>query len=192
MHDLKRDLARLLLEKSYKEGDFVLTSGKKSEYYFDCKQTALHPKGGMLLGKLFLDLCSDLDVAGVGGMTLGADPLVSAVSVMSQVELEAGRLSKALPAFIIRKKSKGHGTNQYLEGLANFEDGDKIVLLEDVVTTGGTLLTALERLRDAGLHVEAICTVLDREEGGRERLAEAGFTLRSIFTRQELLKLGQS
>ena len=188
---IKRDLAKLLLEKSYKEGDFVLTSGKKSEYYFDCKQTALHPKGGMLLGKLFLELLAGQDIAGVGGMTLGADPLVSAVSVMSQVEFEAGKGVTPMPAFIIRKKSKGHGTDQYLEGLANFKEGDSVALLEDVVTTGGTLITSCERVRDAGLNIASICCVLDREEGGRERIEEAGFPLLSIFTRRDLLAMGK-
>ena len=86
----------------------------------------------------------------------------------------------------MRKKSKGHGTNQYLEGMANFKPGDKVALLEDVVTTGGTLLTTCERVREAGLEIVAICCVLDREEGGRENLERTGFELRSIFTRGEL------
>ncbi len=184
--ELKRRLAKLLLEKSYREGDFTLTSGKKSEYYFDCKQTALHPAGGELLGKLFLKLLESENVAGVGGMTLGADPLVSAVSVLSQ----AG--SHPMPAFIIRKKSKGHGTNQFLEGLSNFAPGDSVALLEDVVTTGGTLITSCQRVEEAGLKVGCVLCVLDREEGGRENLAEAGYTLRSIFTRRELLDAGKS
>ncbi len=178
---LKRRLARLLVEKSYREGDFTLTSGKKSEYYFDCKQTALHPEGGWLLGRLFLDLLRDEAIEGVGGMTLGADPLVSAVSVLSQ---EAGR---PLPAFIVRKQSKGHGTDQYVEGLANFRPGARVALLEDVVTTAGTLLKTIERVRNAGLTVVAVLCVLDREEGGRENLANAGYALKSIFTRKALL-----
>ena len=181
MNDMKRRLARLLMEKSYVEGEVTLTSGKKSDYYFDCKQTALHPEGGYLIGRLFLDMLRAENVAGVGGMTLGADPLVSAVSVVSFVE------GSPLPAFIIRKQSKGHGTNQFLEGLKNFAPGDRVALLEDVVTTGGTLLQAVERVRDAGLEIAAVLAVLDREEGGRERLAEAGLALKSIFTRAQLL-----
>jgi orotate phosphoribosyltransferase len=184
MDDTRTRLAKLLLEKSYREGSFVLTSGKKSDYYFDCKQTALHPEGGNLLGELFLDALADADIQGVGGMTLGADPLVSAVSVLS---FQRGR---PLPGFIVRKKSKGHGTDQYLEGLANFAQGARVAMLEDVVTTGGTLLTACERVRDAGLEIAAICCVLDREEGGRENLAKAGYELRSIFTRKQLLEAG--
>lgn len=186
MTDMKKRLASLLLELSYVEGEVTLTSGKKSDYYFDCKQTALHPEGGFLIGSLFLEMLAPLRVAGVGGMTLGADPLVSAVSVLSQVN------RCPMPGFIIRKQPKGHGTNQYLEGLKNFHAGDRVALLEDVVTTGGTLLTSVERVRAAGFEVAAVLCVLDREEGGRERLAEAGLELCSIFTRKELLAAARS
>lgn len=184
MKELKTKLARLLLKLSYREGDFTLTSGKKSDYYFDCKQTALHPEGSFLIGRLFFEMLKKYDVHGVGGMTLGADPLVSSVTVVSFVE------NRPLPGFIIRKKSKGHGTNQYLEGLENFSEGDKVVLLEDVCTTGGTLITAAERVRDAGLDIVGVLAVLDREEGGREKLKEAGLELDAIFTRKELLAAG--
>lgn len=180
----QRRLARLLLEKSYRVGEVTLTSGRKSDYYFDCKQTALHPEGAWLIGDLFLDMLADADVRGVGGMTLGADPLITAVSVLSHL---AGR---PLPGFIIRKQAKGHGTNQYLEGMANFAPGDKVALLEDVVTTGGTLVKSCQRARDAGLEVVTVLCVLDREEGGAENLAQAGYALRSIFNRRALLEAG--
>ena len=185
MTELKKKLARLLLKLSYKEGDFTLTSGKKSDYYFDCKQTAFNAEGGYLIGRLFVEMLKEYDVDGVGGMTLGADPLVTGVTVVSFLE------GMPLPGFIIRKKSKGHGTNQYLEGLANFKEGDRVVLLEDVCTTGGTLITAAQRVRDAGLEIAGVLAVLDREEGGREKLKEAGLELNSIFTRQELLAAGK-
>jgi len=178
---LKTRLARLLVQLSYKEGDFTLASGKKSDYYFDCRQTALHPHGGRLIGQLFLHMLQGRDIAGVAGMTLGADPLVSSVSVLS------AESEKPLPAIIVRKEAKGHGTKQYCEGLANFPKGAKVALLEDVVTTGGTLVQVIERIRDAGLEVGCVLCVLDREEGGREALAAAGYELESIFTRQELL-----
>ncbi|WP_461209817.1 orotate phosphoribosyltransferase [Desulfocurvus sp. DL9XJH121] len=182
MQEMKKRLARILVEKSYREGDFTLTSGKKSDYYFDCKQTALHPEGSYLLGRLFLEILKNHeDVCGVGGMTLGADPLVSAVTVTSFAE------GRPLPGFIVRKQSKGHGTDQYLEGLANFSQGDKVVMLEDVVTTGGTLIKACERVRAAGLEIVGVVCVLDRQEGGRENLARAGYELESIFTRSELI-----
>ncbi len=179
---MKRRLARLLLEKSYREGEFTLTSGRKSDYYFDGKQTALHPEGGWLIGHLFNHLLADVPgITAVGGMTLGADPLVSATSVISH------ELGRPLAAFIVRKSPKGHGTNQYLEGLANLPEGASVAMLEDVVTTGGSLLTACQRVRDAGFSIAAVCTVLDREEGGREAIESAGYSLRALFRRAELL-----
>ncbi|WP_460031337.1 orotate phosphoribosyltransferase [Megalodesulfovibrio paquesii] len=194
MQELKVRLARLLIEKSYKEGDFTLTSGRKSDYYFDCKQTALHPEGAYLLGRLFLHLLEGEAVDAVAGMTLGADPLVTAAS-MASFMAQDGTLpdpapAKAWPACIIRKQSKGHGTNQYLEGLGNLPAGCKVALLEDVVTTAGTLLTSIQRVQDAGFIVSAVATVLDREEGGRENLRNAGFELKALFTRNELKTLG--
>lgn len=181
MKDSRAKLAKLLMSLSYAQGEVTLTSGRKSDYYFDCKQTALHPEGGYLIGKLFLDMLKGSGARAVAGMTLGADPLVAAVSLLSHLD------GCPLPALIIRKQSKGHGTNQYLEGLKNVAPGDEIALLEDVVTTGGTLVTSAERIRAAGFTVGAVLCVLDREEGGRERLAEAGLALKSIFTRNELL-----
>ena len=181
---MKKRLAELLLEKSYREGEFLLTSGRKSDYYFDCKPTALYPEGAYVLGQLFCDMLEGLDVAGVGGMTLGADPLVCAVTVVSFVR------GRPLPGFIVRKESKGHGTNQYLEGLGNFRPGDKVAMLEDVVTTGGTLLKACDRVRQAGLDIATVLAVLDRQEGGRENLAQAGYELKAIFTRAELKAAG--
>jgi len=170
---------QLLLEKSYIQRDVLLTSGRRSDYYFDCKQTALDAEGGWLLGRCFLDELRP-DVQGVGGMTLGADPLVSAVSVLSYIE------GRPIPAFIVRKKAKGHGTNQYLEGLGNFPTGTKVAVLEDVVTTGGSLLTACRRVQDVGLEILQVLCVLDREEGGKELLAQQGFSLQALFTKHNL------
>lgn len=186
MNDLRTRLARLLVEKSYREGDFTLTSGRKSDYYFDCKQTALNAEGSWLIGSLFNDMLRDVPVVGVGGMTLGADPLISATTVISH---ERGR---PLAGFIVRKQPKGHGTDQYVEGLANFAPGAPVAMLEDVVTTGGSLLKACERVQAAGLRIVAVCTVLDREEGGRQALKDAGYDLISIFTRKELVEAARS
>jgi len=181
--DLHINLARLLYARSYREGEFTLTSGKKSDYYFDCKQTALHPEGAYLIARIFLNMLyrSELPIQGVGGMTLGADPLVSAVTVLSHLD------GRPLPGFIVRKEAKGHGTGQYLEGLANFSPGQTVCLLEDVITTGGTLLTACSRVKDAGLKVVLVLCVLDREEGGTENIKSAGYPVQSIFTRKELI-----
>ena len=182
METLKKRLAKLLLEKSYIEREVTLTSGRKSNYYFDCKPTALHPEGSYLIGKLFFDMLSD-NVDGVAGMTLGGDPLVTAVTVVSHIE------GRPLPGLIVRKKPKGHGTQNYVEGLKNFKPGQKVVVLEDVITTGGSVLLACQRLKEANLEVDHIFCILDREEGGKKHIEEKGIKLHSIFTREELFKL---
>ncbi len=180
MLDLKRRLARLLMEKSYKEGSFLLASGKKSDYYFDCRVTALSAEGSWLIGTLFNKLLASQDIVGVAGMTLGADPLVSATTVISY---ETGKILNGL---IVRKEAKGHGTGQFVEGLGNFSQGDRIAMLEDVVTTGGSLLKACERVRACGLQIAAVCCILDREEGGKQALLKEGYNLLALYTREEL------
>ena len=185
MLELKRRLARLLVEKSYREGDFVLASGRRSDYYFDCRVTALHAEGAWLIGTLFNDMLKGLDIKGVGGMTMGADPLVSATTVISH---EQGR---PLHGLLVRKEAKGHGTGQFVEGLGNFSAGDSVAMLVDVVTTGGSLLKACDRVRAADLSIAAVCAILDREEGGREKLQEAGYDLLALFTRKELVDLAR-
>lgn len=183
MLEHKRRLARLLKEKSYREGDFTLTSGRKSDYYFDCRVTALSAEGSWLIGGLFNAMLADIAIQGVGGMTMGADPLVSAVTVISH---ERGR---PLNGLLVRKEAKSHGTAQFVEGLGNFARGDQVAMLEDVVTTGGSLLKACERVAACGIGIAAVCCILDREEGGREALAEAGYNLLALYTRRELLEL---
>ncbi|WP_029897105.1 orotate phosphoribosyltransferase [Desulfohalovibrio reitneri] len=184
MNDHKARLAKLLMEKSYVAGEITLSSGRKSDYYFDCKQTAYHPEGAWLLGNLLLDALDGLDVDGVGGLTLGADPLVTAVNVVSY---ERGT---PLPGFIVRKEAKGHGTGRFVEGAANLAPGARVAVLEDVVTSGGSVLKAVERIREAGFEVACVVAVLDRHEGGTEALADAGLDLRSLFTRPELVEAG--
>lgn len=183
MLERKRRLARLLREKSYREGNFTLTSGRKSDYYFDCRVTALSAEGSWLIGTLFNDMLADFAIRGVGGMTLGADPLVSAVTVISH---ERGR---PLAGLLVRKEAKSHGTGQFVEGLGNFAKGDQVAMLEDVVTTGGSLLKACGRVAECGISITAACCILDREEGGREALAAAGYNLLALYTRKELLEL---
>ncbi|MDR1125358.1 MAG: orotate phosphoribosyltransferase [Deltaproteobacteria bacterium] len=181
--NLKKRLAKILLEKSYLEGDFTLSSGLKSDYYFDCRQTSLHPEGAWLMGRIFTGLLAPLGVNGLGGMTLGADPIISAVMLAGR---EAGF---NWPGLIVRKEAKKHGTGRNLEGLANFKAGCVVGMLEDVVSTGGSVLKACESVRAAGFKVRDVLCVLDREMGGREALAELGCELRAIFTRAELVKL---
>ena len=183
MTDKKR-LKEILLEKSYRKGTFTLTSGKKSDFYIDGKQTTLDAEGAYLCGKLILDLIITCPrkIGAVGGMTLGADPLVSAVSVVSFLE------KTPIPAFIVRKESKSHGTEAFIEGQKHMPERCNVTLLEDVVTTGGTLLKVIDRVEAQGFKVAQIITVVDRQEGGTETLAEKGYTLEALFSREELLK----
>jgi orotate phosphoribosyltransferase len=181
--DNRQRLKEIILEKSYRKGTFTLTSGKTSDFYVDVKQTSLSAEGSYLCGKLILDLMlqADTPIEAVGGMTLGADPLVSAVSVVSHLE------GHPVPAFIVRKEAKGHGTENYIEGLSNMTPGCRVTLLEDVVTTGGTLVKVIDRVEAAGFTVAQIITVVERQEGGVEVLAKAGYKLESLFTREQLL-----
>ena len=157
--DESQRLKEILLEKSYRKGTFTLTSGKTSDFYIDGKQTTLHAEGAYLCGKLLFELIrSESDpIDAVGGMTLGADPLVSAVSVVSYLE------QAPIPAFIVRKEAKGHGTGNYIEGLQNLPAGGRVALVEDVVTTGGTLLKVIDRVESAGFVVGIVVTVVDRQ-----------------------------
>lgn len=182
MSDRQR-LREILLEKSYRKGNFTLTSGKTSDFYIDGKQTTLSAEGSYLCGKLLLELINKekQSIDAVGGMTLGADPLVTAVSLVSFLE------GRPIPAFIVRKEAKGHGTGNYIEGLKNMPAGCRVALVEDVVTTGGTLLKVIERVESQGFKVGLVATVVERQEGGISALADKGYRLESIFTREELL-----
>ncbi len=180
--DERQRLKEILLEKSYREGTFTLTSGKKSDFYIDCKQTTLSAEGAYLCGKLLFGLIrKEPDLRAVGGMTLGADPLVTAVSVVSFLE------GAPIPAFIIRKEPKGHGTGSWIEGKSNIPAGSFVALVEDVVTTGGTLIKAIERTQLEGYKVGGVFALVDREEGGSELLSQHSFKLVSLFTRTQLL-----
>lgn len=181
--EIRQRLKELLLQKSYSEGKVKLSSGLESDFYIDGKQTTLDAEGSYLCGKLLYEMIrtEGQDIGGVGGMTLGADPLVTATSLVSYLA------DDPIPAFIVRKEPKGHGTGNYIEGKSNLQDGTRVALLEDVVTTGGTLLQVIERVEAQGFEVGLIATVVDRQEGGKEALAERGYKLLAVFTREELL-----
>lgn len=145
-----------------KTGDFTLSSGKKSNFYVDCRKVTLHPRGAKLVGKLVLEKIKGLKVDAVGGMTLGADPITGAVVTLSD-----------LPGFIVRKKEKEHGTRQKIEG--HIAPGWNVVIVEDVATTGGSALQAIEAVEQAGAKVVKVISVVDREEGAKEALAKYDF-----------------
>lgn len=178
----KERLKKIIIELSYEKRNVTLASGRQSDFYFDGKQTTLHPEGGFLTGKLFFDAIKDVEgVEGVGGLTLGADPIATATSIASFL---AG---KPVPGFIIRKEPKGHGTGAWLEGRKNLKPGAKVVIVEDVVTSGGSSIKAIKRAEEEGLVVLGVVTLVDREEGGRENIEAEGYWMRSIFTKAEIL-----
>lgn len=177
-------LAEIIRSVSYKEGSFVLSSGKQSSFYVDLKQTTLHPEGASLIAELVWSKLNPRNFGGVGGPTLGADPLASTLS------LAAWSQGVFLPAYIIRKEPKKHGTSQWIEGRENLKSGSELLVVEDVVTTGGSSITGIEKLRAEGFVVKHIVAVLDRNEGANKRLEEIGVSLLSLLTIQDLKKGG--
>lgn len=177
---LRQQLLDLFLKYAYQEGDFTLSSGQKSNFYLNGKQVTLRAEGALLVGKLIFSLLSE-NTAAVAGLTLGADPIVCAVSVVSAYE------NKPLPALIIRKEAKGHGTKAYIEG-PDLDAGAQVVVLEDVVTTGKSAMLAVERLRNAGYQVNKIISLVDREAGGRQFYESQGLEFEAIFTLAEIKK----
>ena len=175
---LRQQLLDLFCNLAYKEGDFVLSSGQRSSYYINGKQVTLHPQGALATGRILLSLLP-MDTQAVAGLTLGADPIVTAVSVVSAYE------NRPLPALIIRKEAKGHGTQAYIEG-PTLSEGAKVVVLEDVVTTGQSAMKAVERLRDAGYSVDEVISLVDRQQGGAEFYQSVGLKFQAVFSIPEI------
>ena len=171
--DRRAALLPLLAERAYRLGRFTLASGRSSDHYVNCKPVSLSGLGLALLSAQMLALVEP-EATAVAGLTLGADPLVSAVA------LRAALAGRPLDALIVRKEAKGHGTGAWLEGPLP-EPGQVITVLEDVVTSGGSSLKAVTQLREAGFRVQRVVTIVDRQEGGQEALEAAGLELRSLF-----------
>lgn len=171
---VRQYLLDLFCQLAYKQGDFVLSSGQRSSYYINGKQVTLHPQGAVAIARLLISKLAT-DTQAVAGLTLGADPIVSAVSVVSVYE------NRPIPALIIRKEAKGHGTMAYIEG-ASLSAGASVVVLEDVVTTGQSALKAVERLNEAGYSVNEVMALVDRQQGGSELYQSAGLKFQSLFS----------
>jgi orotate phosphoribosyltransferase len=167
-------LLDLVRQKALKFGEFTLASGKKASYYLDGKQVTLDSAGARLVGEGILDLLAGSLPDAVGGMSIGADPITAAVITI------AGTRGIALRGFMVRKESKGHGTQRYLEGPV--VAGERVVIVEDVVTTGGSSLLAIERCEEFGLKVERVVAIIDRLEGGRQAFTDRGYAFDSLLT----------
>lgn len=175
-----RELLDLIESKALKRGTFRLASGREASFYLDAKQVVLDARGAMLVGRAILERLRGLGPLpdAVGGMSIGADPVTSAVVTMAGVE------GLPLKGFLVRKEPKDHGTKRYVEGPV--EPGHRVVIVEDVVTTAGSSLVAIERAREFGLVVERVVVVIDRLAGGREALAAQGIPLEALVTIRDL------
>lgn len=172
-------LRELIREHSLRFGDFTLTSGAKSHFYLDLRRTTTHPEGAHLVAILIMDLLKSDWPAGAGGPSLGADPMAGALAALSHL------YGASLPTFIVRGAAKAHGTQRQIEG--HLTPGGRVVLLDDVVTRGGSLVRAAEVVREAGAEIQRVVTILDREAGGAEALARAGLSLASLFKLDDIV-----
>jgi orotate phosphoribosyltransferase len=176
MYD-KPKLISLVRERALKFGEFTLASGKKATYYLDGKQVTLDARGLRLISEGLLDVLAEFQFDAVGGMSIGADPIVAGILT---VAAERGR---DLQGFLVRKEAKGHGTGRFMEGPVR--PGAKVAIVEDVVTTGGSSITAVERVKEFGAHPVVVAAIIDRMEGGRANFDKIGLPLRSLLTIQD-------
>lgn len=176
----KDQLIKILKEKSVKVGEFTLASGKTSNFYVDARQTTLSSEGALVIADLLLELL-DPEVVGIGGPVTGAIPIVGSTILRSQ------QLGRPLSGFMVRKAIKGHGTGNMVEGLGSLEAGSKVCMVEDTVTTAGSLVKAIQFVEDAGLNVVQCIAIVDREEGAAETMRAAGYDLISLTTKSELM-----
>lgn len=182
MDKKKNELIALLCRKSFQYNDqpvFKLASGRTSQYYVNCKPVTLHPRGLYLVGNLVFNAIKDRSVAAVGGMTFGADPIAVAAAFVSELE------SAPVRAFSIRKTQKDHGIVKWIEG--DLAKGERVAIVEDVVTTGGSTIKAIERAREEGLEVASVVVLVDRQEGGLENIGQVVDDVSAVITRDELM-----
>jgi len=179
----RQRLIKLLSERSVKTGRFTLASGKISDFYVDARVTTMSPEGLALVGPLAIQIFKSAgwELDAVGGLTLGADPIAYSISYASNLT------PPLLRAFTIRKEAKTHGTSKLIEGA--FQHGDRVVVVEDVITTGQSALKAIDAVLAAGARIAGVFALVDREEGGREAIEQAGYEVISVTRRRELIPL---
>jgi orotate phosphoribosyltransferase len=184
---MKDRLVRLIHDKAFKYSEepvFKLVSGRMSNYYFNCKTVTLHPEGMYLIGNIVFDMIRDSGARGIGGLTLGADPIADAVAYTSYIK------NSPIESFVIRKTAKAHGTMQWIEG--NMSAGDKVAIVDDVITTGKSTIEAITKAKEGGLEIVKVIALVDRQEGGRENIEAIGHKVETIVTREEVMKLYRS
>jgi len=182
LEDRKSSLTKLLLERSFKWSEdpiFKLASGRLSNYYIDCKPTTMSPEGLVLIGPLVFGVVREWGVSAVGGLTLGADPIAYATAYASS------HTGYPVKSFVVRKEAKDHGTGKMIEGPVS--SGDRVAIVEDVITTGGSTLKAIDTARGFGLDIAGVVALVDRQEGGKERIESLGFHVVALVTREELV-----
>jgi orotate phosphoribosyltransferase len=182
--DARSRLAEIIRTRSFGRGKITLASGRVSDFYFNLKPTMLDAEGAALLAELTLDALAGEKVDYVGGLEMGAVPIAGAIAQLSYMR------GKPIPAFFVRKKPKEHGAKLSIEGLAKNESikGKRVVVVEDVTTTGGSAMKAVESLREAGADIAFVLTMVDRQEGAAETFKDAGLQFRSLFRAEEFLK----
>ena len=190
LEQAKTELMELVRKKSIFYGEFTLASGARSNYYFDCRRTTLDPKGAWLVGQLMHALIRREEAArktvinGIGGLTMGADPVALATAIFSYYAKDESRAP--LQTFSVRKTPKGHGQTRLIEG--NFSKGDTVVVVDDVITRGDSTIAAINAVRNEGGKVAFAAVLVDRQEGGREKIEALGFPVFSLFKKDELLE----
>jgi orotate phosphoribosyltransferase len=182
--DYRAELFELIRTRSFGRGHILLASGRESDFYFDLRPSTIHPAGATCVGELIADALADIDVEFVGGLEAGAIPMATAVAIASH------RRGRPIDAFFVRKKQKDHGARKLIEGLPKGESlkGRKVVVIEDVMTTGGSAMQAVTALREEGANIVCVLTIVDRLEGARENFTAEGLQFRSIYTADEFLK----
>jgi len=178
----RSELREIIRERSFRLGNFTLASGRKSDFYCNLKPTMMNPRGANLSGRAFLQVVLQTGVEYVGGLEMGAVPIIASVAAIGDIE------HTPVKTFFVRKKAKEHGTRDVIEGLGPKEtlDGKRVLIADDVATTGGSILQAIEEARRAGAIVDVALVLVDREEGATEKLAEHGVRLLSIFKANDL------
>ena len=178
-----QSLFELLRTISFERRKVILASGRESDFYIDCRKVSLHPEGLVRCGKALFQHAEELDIdwEGVGGPTLGADPLIASFAYTAYEQ------GKPVPSFIVRKEAKGHGTGKWVEGMSNLPRDARVILLEDVVTTGGSTVKAINVCRHEGLQPVHVICLVDRQEGGREAIEETGVSFSSLYTRAQFM-----